>query len=59
MCAQVTLPTRFICKTAHLVAILAVLFDVGALVSGMLQIDPNSPSTSKADLDHYDSTKSQ
>ncbi|GLC34842.1 hypothetical protein PLESTB_001170100 [Pleodorina starrii] len=39
---EVTLPSRFLCKTAHLVAIVTVLFDVEAVV-GNLQIASSDP----------------
>jgi hypothetical protein len=39
---QVTLPSRFIAKTAHLIAVLTVYFDVQAVVSQMENYNPNT-----------------
>ncbi|KXZ53237.1 hypothetical protein GPECTOR_7g1131 [Gonium pectorale] len=53
---EVTLPARFLCKTAHLVAVLTVLFDVEAVVSQMYQIDP-ATTTNRADLKLFSDRK--
>ncbi|PNH12981.1 Transmembrane protein 107 [Tetrabaena socialis] len=55
---EVTLPTRFLCTTAHLIAVLTVFFDVEAFVSQAEQIDP-ATSTNHADLELFDNRKKQ
>ena len=56
---QVTLPARFLCKTAHLVAVLTILFDTGNVAMNMEQIDPDGVDTSKSDLNLYNDRKNQ
>lgn len=56
---EVTLPARFLCKTAHLVAVLTILFDTGNVAMNMEQIDPKGVDTSRSDLNLYNDRKNQ
>ncbi len=50
-----TLPTRFLIKTAHFVTFLALAFDIDTVVENMLGINTSTASSSQ--MDDFNSTK--
>ena len=52
---QITLPARFLLKTAHFIAVLTVMIDLDTVTTNMTQIDPKKAIGD--DLDEFDKVK--